>query len=70
VHARRFENGIVGKQLLNDKDFQSSISLLSAELIPSSYQSVETGVLPEPEYDPTYRKNLAVSLFYKVGLEL
>ncbi|KAI5744765.1 hypothetical protein M8J76_005006 [Diaphorina citri] len=70
VHARRFENGIVGKQLLNDKDFQSAISLLSAELIPSSYQSMENGALPEPEYDPTYRKNLAVSLFYKFALGL
>uniref|UniRef100_A0A8D9F6H1 Indole-3-acetaldehyde oxidase n=1 Tax=Cacopsylla melanoneura TaxID=428564 RepID=A0A8D9F6H1_9HEMI len=72
VHARRFENSIVGKQLLNEKDFQSALSQLSAELITTSYTSHQgeyDGFLPEPEHDPVYRKNLAMSLVYKFALD-
>lgn len=72
VHATKFENGMIGKQLLNQKDFQLGVSLLSQEINPSSSYSeyVAGGEPPEPKEDPTYRKQLAISLFYKVVLGL
>ncbi|KAI5750912.1 hypothetical protein M8J77_002372 [Diaphorina citri] len=71
VHATNLEQQIVGKSLLNEKDFQDALGILSKELVPTI--STTPGSIhqtPEPDFDTTYRKQLALSLFYKFALGL
>uniref|UniRef100_A0A8D8U4Z5 Xanthine dehydrogenase n=2 Tax=Cacopsylla melanoneura TaxID=428564 RepID=A0A8D8U4Z5_9HEMI len=71
VHATNLEQQVVGKSLLNQEDFKSAINILSAELKPSNSEEIGSiHLTPEPEFDATYRKNLALSLFYKFVLGL
>ncbi|KAL1462726.1 hypothetical protein WDU94_014539, partial [Cyamophila willieti] len=71
VHATNLEQQVVGKSLLNQEDLQSALNILSAELKPSKSEEIGSiHLTPEPEFDATYRKNMALSLFYKFVLGL
>ena len=59
VHASKTETSLQGKNLYTNETLQSAISVLNSEVIPD-------WVLPDAS--PEYRKNLAISLFYKFVL--
>ncbi|XP_062708343.1 xanthine dehydrogenase isoform X1 [Aedes albopictus] len=61
THAINTEKMLVGKNLFSNDIVQSAISTLSAELDPD-------WVLPDASVE--YRKNLAISLFYKFALSV
>ncbi|XP_058054257.1 uncharacterized protein LOC131205952 [Anopheles bellator] len=61
THASRTENFLKGKNLLTNETLQSALKILAEELKPD-------WVLPDA--DPEYRKNLALSLFYKFVLSI
>lgn len=57
IHANEAEKYVVGKNLFDNKTLQGTFEALDKELQPDH-------VLPDPK--PEFRKNLAISLFYKV----
>lgn len=59
IHATNTEKSLQGKNLYTNETLQSAISYLNNELSPD-------WVLPDAS--PEYRKNLAISLFYKFVL--
>lgn len=59
IHAKNTEKSLQGKNLYTNETLQSAISYLNSELLPD-------WVLPDAS--PEYRKNLAISLFYKFVL--
>ncbi|XP_055537408.1 xanthine dehydrogenase/oxidase-like [Wyeomyia smithii] len=61
THALQTEKQIAGKNIFSSDTFQAIIRTLSAELEPD-------WVLPDAS--PAYRKNLAISLFYKATLSV
>ncbi|XP_058459564.1 uncharacterized protein LOC131435563 [Malaya genurostris] len=61
THATATEKFIAGKNLFENETFQSTVRILSNELAPD-------WVLPDAS--PEYRKNLAISLFYKFVLNI
>ncbi|RZC34943.1 indole-3-acetaldehyde oxidase-like, partial [Asbolus verrucosus] len=61
IHATKTEQFLVGKQLFEDEVLQKSFKVLESELIPNI-------ILPEPS--PIFRKQLAISLFYKYILSI
>ncbi|EDS40040.1 aldehyde oxidase [Culex quinquefasciatus] len=61
THATNTENFLVGKNLFSNDVFQGALQTLSNELNPN-------WVLPDAS--PAYRKNLALSLFYKFVLNI
>lgn len=61
IHASNTEQSLQGKNLYTNETLQSTISFLSNELQPN-------WVLPD--VSPEYRKNLAISLFYKFVLNV
>lgn len=58
VHATKTEQFLVGKNLIDNGTLQGALEKLNEELKPDF-------VLPDA--DPVFRKNLAMSLFYKVS---
>ncbi|XP_053687412.1 aldehyde oxidase 1-like [Sabethes cyaneus] len=61
VHASQTENFLLGRPLLNNDTLQQAVQILCTELEPD-------WVLPDAS--PAYRKQLAISLFYKFVLNL
>lgn len=61
IHAVNTEKLLIGKSLFNNRTLQESFNSLNNELNPN--------VMP-PDPSPVYRKNLAISLFYKVNIYL
>ncbi|XP_065079502.1 aldehyde oxidase 1-like [Ochlerotatus camptorhynchus] len=61
THATATEKYLVGKNIFTNETIQTALKTLSAELNPD-------WVLPDAS--PEYRKNLAVSLFYKFVLNI
>lgn len=59
IHATNTEKSLQGKNLYTNETLQSAISYLNNEIDPD-------WVLPDAS--PEYRKNLAISLFYKAVL--
>ncbi len=59
IHASKTEKSLEGKNLYTNETLQSAISYLNNELQPD-------WILPDAS--PEYRKNLAISLFYKFVL--
>lgn len=59
IHATNTEKSLQGKNLYTNETLQSAISYLNSELNPD-------WILPDAS--PEYRKNLAISLFYKFVL--
>lgn len=59
VHAKETEKCLIGKKLFINQTLQAAVRVLEHELVV-----VENP--PEPSVE--YRKNLAINLFYKVGL--
>lgn len=59
IHATSTEKSLQGKSLFTNETLQSAISYLNNEINPDC-------VLPDAS--PEYRKNLAISLFYKFVL--
>lgn len=59
IHATYTEKSLQGKNLYTNETLQSAITYLNNEIIPD-------WVLPDAS--PDYRKNLAISLFYKFVL--
>lgn len=60
VRATKTENVLKGRQLYNNATLKVAYKSLDQEIVCDS-------VLPEPS--PEYRKNLAISLFYKVKIQ-
>ncbi|XP_062708362.1 xanthine dehydrogenase isoform X2 [Aedes albopictus] len=61
VHASKTEAFLIGKPLLLNETLKEAIQILTSELDPDY-------VLPDAS--PSYRRNLAVSLFYKCILDI
>ncbi|XP_053686622.1 xanthine dehydrogenase/oxidase-like [Sabethes cyaneus] len=61
THATQAEKYITGKSMFSPDTFQSTVQILSKEPNPD-------WVLPDAS--PAYRKNLALSLFYKASLSV
>lgn len=59
IHATNTEKSLEGKNLYTNETLQSAISYLKNDLNPD-------WILPDPS--PEYRKNLAISLFYRFVL--
>lgn len=59
IHAFNTENYLIGKNLFTNETLQVALKVLQAEIVPD-------WVLPDAT--PEYRKNLALSLFYKFVL--
>lgn len=59
VHAEKTEKFLVGKDLCENQTLQHALQLLSQEIQPDSVM---------PDASPEYRKDLAMSLFYKFVL--
>jgi xanthine dehydrogenase/oxidase len=59
VHAEKLEKFLVGKTFYCDEVLQESLKILSKEIKPDDEL---------PQASPEYRRNLAVSLFYKFVL--
>ena len=57
VHASKTEAYLVGKYLFDNNVLQAAFKSLDGEISPD-------WVLPDPS--PTFRKQLAINLFYKV----
>lgn len=57
VHASKTEKILIGKKLYDDTTLQAIFDSLNTELVPDH-------VLPDPSI--TFRKGIAISLFYKV----
>lgn len=57
IHAKNTEAYLVGKNLIDNVTIQGALAKLNDELKPDH-------VLPDAS--PEFRKNLAMSLFYKV----
>ncbi|XP_055607619.1 xanthine dehydrogenase-like [Uranotaenia lowii] len=61
VHATQTENYLINRPIFTNQTLKQSMAILSSELSPDH-------VLPDAS--PEYRKNLALSLYYKFLLEL
>lgn len=57
-HAIKAENYLPGKSIFDDRTLQEAFQMLGEDIHPDN-------VLPQPS--PKFRKNLAISLFYKVS---
>lgn len=59
THAYETESYLSGKSLMNQQVLNWALKTLSAELLPQNYSA---------EASPKYRKQLALSLFYRVNI--
>lgn len=57
VHAEKTEKYLIGKNIFENTTLQGAFEALNEEVLPDD-------VLPQAS--PEFRKNLAISLFYKV----
>ncbi|RVE48162.1 hypothetical protein evm_007222 [Chilo suppressalis] len=61
THAHKTEKYLIGRNIFNNEELQSSISVLKSEIRP---------VENPPEPSASFRKKLAISLFYKCVLRM